>query len=81
MLFRWDGSHIAYAGICSPMNCVPNSRIIFCSQIQVKVSIGPGFSNGPPLSQQCEAAADVSAMCWQTTPLMAAADSGHIWVP
>ena len=39
----------------------------------------PGAGNGDVVTALVEAAADVGAMCWQTTPLMAAADSGHIW--
>lgn len=41
--------------------------------------VNEGAGNGDVISTLIEAAADVSAMCWQTTPLMAAADSGHIW--
>merc|ERR1711920_281649 len=38
-----------------------------------------GAGNGEVVEDLVKAGADVHAMCWQTTPLMAAADSGHIW--
>eukprot|EP00913_Durusdinium_trenchii_P031920 g29896.t1 len=41
--------------------------------------VNEGAGNGDVVTALVEAAADVGAMCWQTTPLMAAADSGHIW--
>lgn len=41
--------------------------------------VNEGAGNGRVVQQLVEAAADPSDMCWQTTPLMAAADSGHIW--
>ncbi|CAJ1437155.1 unnamed protein product [Effrenium voratum] len=41
--------------------------------------VNEGAGNGEVVSALVHAAADVSEMCWQTTPLMAAADSGHVW--
>merc|ERR550532_586971 len=41
--------------------------------------VNEGAGNGDVVEELVKAGADVSAMCWQTTPLMAAADSGHIW--
>lgn len=41
--------------------------------------VNEGAGSGDVVEQLIQAAADPSQMCWQTTPLMAAADSGHIW--
>merc|ERR1719401_720406 len=41
--------------------------------------VNEGAGSGDVVQQLIEAAADPTEMCWQTTPLMAAADSGHIW--
>ncbi|CAE7929429.1 Tnks2 [Symbiodinium sp. KB8] len=41
--------------------------------------VNEGAGNGDVVAALIEALADPSDMCWQTTPLMAAADSGHIW--
>merc|ERR1719401_2441857 len=41
--------------------------------------VNEGAGSGDVVQQLVEAAADPAEMCWQTTPLMAAADSGHIW--
>lgn len=41
--------------------------------------VNEGAGNGEVIEDLIKAGADPSAMCWQTTPLMAAADSGHIW--
>lgn len=41
--------------------------------------VNEGGGNGDVVQQLVEAGADTQDMCWQTTPLMAAADSGHIW--
>eukprot|EP00929_Paragymnodinium_shiwhaense_P086006 TRINITY_DN46488_c0_g1_i2.p1 TRINITY_DN46488_c0_g1~~TRINITY_DN46488_c0_g1_i2.p1 ORF type:complete len:314 (-),score=48.06 TRINITY_DN46488_c0_g1_i2:79-1020(-) len=41
--------------------------------------VNEGAGNGQVVEDLVRAGADPSAMCWQTTPLMAAADSGHSW--
>merc|ERR1719343_764689 len=41
--------------------------------------VNEGAGSGEVIQALVEAGADPSAVCWQTTPLMAAADSGHIW--
>eukprot|EP00446_Apocalathium_sp_SHHI-4_P062273 CAMPEP_0177420816 /NCGR_PEP_ID=MMETSP0368-20130122/70457_1 /TAXON_ID=447022 ORGANISM="Scrippsiella hangoei-like, Strain SHHI-4" /NCGR_SAMPLE_ID=MMETSP0368 /ASSEMBLY_ACC=CAM_ASM_000363 /LENGTH=349 /DNA_ID=CAMNT_0018890633 /DNA_START=16 /DNA_END=1061 /DNA_ORIENTATION=+ len=41
--------------------------------------VNEGAGNGEVVQQLVEAAADPAELCWQTSPLMAAADSGHIW--
>lgn len=41
--------------------------------------VNEGAGNGDVIEELVAAGADPHAMCWQTTPLMAAADSGHIW--
>lgn len=41
--------------------------------------VNEGSGNGEVVQLLIEAAADPGTMCWQTTPLMAAADSGHMW--
>mmetsp|Transcript_27078 Transcript_27078/g.85685 ORF Transcript_27078/g.85685 Transcript_27078/m.85685 type:complete len:359 (-) Transcript_27078:113-1189(-) len=41
--------------------------------------VNEGAGNGDVVEELVRAGADPHAMCWQTTPLMAAADSGHIW--
>mmetsp|Transcript_30167 Transcript_30167/g.82923 ORF Transcript_30167/g.82923 Transcript_30167/m.82923 type:complete len:370 (+) Transcript_30167:73-1182(+) len=41
--------------------------------------VNEGAGNGEVIEDLVNAGADVSAMCWQVTPLMAAADSGHSW--
>jgi len=41
--------------------------------------VNEGGGSGDVVQQLVEAAADPMEMCWQVTPLMAAADSSHIW--
>eukprot|EP00931_Biecheleriopsis_adriatica_P079934 TRINITY_DN53290_c0_g1_i1.p1 TRINITY_DN53290_c0_g1~~TRINITY_DN53290_c0_g1_i1.p1 ORF type:complete len:356 (-),score=91.32 TRINITY_DN53290_c0_g1_i1:26-1069(-) len=41
--------------------------------------VNEGAGNGEVVQALVEAGADPADMCWQTTPLMAAADSGHVW--
>lgn len=41
--------------------------------------VNEGAGNGDVIQMLVEAGADPTVMCWQTTPLMAAADSSHIW--
>eukprot|EP00927_Polykrikos_kofoidii_P069026 TRINITY_DN64427_c0_g1_i1.p1 TRINITY_DN64427_c0_g1~~TRINITY_DN64427_c0_g1_i1.p1 ORF type:complete len:394 (-),score=79.82 TRINITY_DN64427_c0_g1_i1:23-1063(-) len=41
--------------------------------------VNEGAGNGDVVEELVKAGADVSDMCWQVTPLMAAADSGHSW--
>lgn len=48
------------------------------SALQLAV-VNEGAGSGSVVEELVRAGADPSAMCWQTTPLMAAADSGHIW--
>jgi len=41
--------------------------------------VNEGAGNGEVIEDLVKAGADVAIMCWQVTPLMAAADSGHSW--
>jgi len=41
--------------------------------------VNEGAGNGEVIEDLVKAGADVTNMCWQVTPLMAAADSGHSW--
>merc|ERR1712217_475839 len=41
--------------------------------------VNEGAGSGDVVQQLVNAGADPAEMCWQTTPLMAAADSGHMW--
>jgi len=41
--------------------------------------VNEGAGHGGVIEDLVRAGADPSEMCWQTTPLMAAADSGHMW--
>jgi len=41
--------------------------------------VNEAAGNGQVIEDLIKAGADPAEMCWQTTPLMAAADSGHIW--
>lgn len=41
--------------------------------------VNEGAGNGEVVEDLVKAGADFSNMCWQVTPLMAAADSGHFW--
>jgi len=41
--------------------------------------VNEGAGNGEVIEDLVKAGADVANMCWQVTPLMAAADSGHSW--
>lgn len=41
--------------------------------------VNEGAGNGDVIEALVHAGADPHEMCWQVTPLMAAADSGHIW--
>merc|ERR1712100_734175 len=41
--------------------------------------VNEGAGNGEVVEQLIKAGADPQEMCWQVTPLMAAADSGHSW--
>mmetsp|Transcript_8464 Transcript_8464/g.18825 ORF Transcript_8464/g.18825 Transcript_8464/m.18825 type:complete len:328 (-) Transcript_8464:66-1049(-) len=41
--------------------------------------VNEGAGNGEVVQDLIAAGADPATMCWQTSPLMAAADSGHIW--
>lgn len=53
-----------------------NSDLMTALQLAV---VNEGAGNGTVVEELVRAGADPMAMCWQTTPLMAAADSGHIW--
>lgn len=41
--------------------------------------VNEGAGNGEVVEELIKAGADPQTMCWQVTPMMAAADSGHIW--
>lgn len=41
--------------------------------------VNEGAGNGEVVEELIRAGADPHEMCWQVSPLMAAADSGHIW--
>jgi hypothetical protein len=41
--------------------------------------VNEGAGNGEVVEDLVKAGADLSHNCWQVTPLMAAADSGHFW--
>merc|ERR1712224_91498 len=41
--------------------------------------VNEGCGHGEVIEDLIRAGADPSDMCWQVTPMMAAADSGHIW--
>lgn len=41
--------------------------------------VNEGAGNGEVVEELIKAGADPQEMCWQVTPLMAAADSGHSW--
>merc|ERR1712232_1070798 len=41
--------------------------------------VNEGAGNGQVVETLIKAGADPHEMCWQVTPLMAAADSGHSW--
>mmetsp|Transcript_31275 Transcript_31275/g.72943 ORF Transcript_31275/g.72943 Transcript_31275/m.72943 type:complete len:345 (+) Transcript_31275:18-1052(+) len=41
--------------------------------------VNEGAGNGDVIEELVASGADPAALCWQTTPLMAAADSGHLW--
>jgi len=53
-----------------------NADCMNCLQL---ACVNEGAGNGEVIEDLVKAGADVAAMCWQVTPLMAAADSGHSW--
>jgi len=55
------------------------SKNFDCMNVLQLSCVNEGAGNGQVIEDLVKAGADVAEMCWQTTPLMAAADSGHMW--
>lgn len=55
------------------------SKNFDCMNALQLACVNEGAGNGQVVEDLVKAGADVAEMCWQTTPLMAAADSGHMW--
>lgn len=55
------------------------SKNFDCMNALQLACVNEGAGNGQVIEDLVRAGADPSEMCWQTTPLMAAADSGHMW--
>jgi len=55
------------------------SRNADCMSVLHLSVVNEGAGNGEVVEELVRAAADPDAMCWQTSPLMVAAESGHLW--